>query len=537
LSKIYFLLQRSRLGVGSQTAPRFFAYRQYIDRLLFFVLILAIAEAQALQIRFKDRDILFFVDSTFTASTAMRTQTGQQGRASGNRQIFSDAGDVYSAPLSLLVDVSGSKGDLGFFGRVSYIYDPVISSKDCANCYRPTGSMMADGIHHSAQQLAGNKLRLLDLFVFNTWHFDDHPLNIRAGKQVVSWGESNIIGGGISQMQNPVDLAKLTTPGTEIKETLMPQESIYAQFGLTDNIGLEAYYVWQWRESIFIPTGTFFSPFDLLGAGFNPDIEPGVPYKGSSADDKPDGEQWGLSMSTYMESWNGTDLSVYWVRSHAFSPFLTIDDNYHVVDPVLGGVTTGGYEKVFAQDQDTYGISVGGLIPGKLGISFQSELNYKPDFFDTRQCTTCQIGSGDVLTLLGSMSHSANYDFLGSDKVSLIIDMQMQKITQLGSEGRSAFGSEISSFSWGYIAVATLDYQDVFANIKISPSIVWVHDVKGHEPGAAGGLSENEQAISTSVNFSYLSSASMKVTYSTWLGDNGGNYDRDNLSLSFKYNF
>jgi len=142
-----------------------------------------------------------------------------------------------------------------------------------------------------------------------------------------------------------------------------------------------------------------------------------------------------------------------------------------------------------------------------------------------------------VLTLLGSMSHSANYNFLSSDRVSLILDMQMQKINKLGSDGRTAFGSRISDFSWGYIAVVTLDYQDVFANIKISPSVVWVHDVKGNEPSATGGLSEDEQAVSASVNFSYLSSASLKLTYSTWLGDNGAKYDRDNVSLSFKYNF
>ena len=238
-----------------------------------------------------------------------------------------------------------------------------------------------------------------------------------------------------------------------------------------------------------------------------------------------------------MDSWNGTDLSVYWVRSHAFTPFINVDDSYIVTDPVLGGFTAGAYEKVFSQDQDSYAISVGGLFPGQLGISFQGELNYKPDFFDTRRCPTCPTESGDVITLMGSMSHSANYDFLASDRVSLILDMQVQKINHQGNDGSSAFGSRITDFSWGYIAVVTLDYQDLFANIKVSPSVVWVHDVKGFEPGAAGGLSEDEQAISTSVNFSYLSIASLKFTYSTWLGDNGGFYDRDNLSVSFKYNF
>lgn len=163
--------------------------------------ILASAPGHALQIRFKDRDILFFVDSTLTASAAMRTQTGQQGTASGNRSIFPDGGDIYSTPLSLITDISASKNGMGVFARASYIYDPTILGRDCTNCQRPTPQMGANGIASSAQHLAGNKFRLLDMFVFNTWHFGEHPLNLKVGKQVISWGESNIIGGGISQMQ------------------------------------------------------------------------------------------------------------------------------------------------------------------------------------------------------------------------------------------------------------------------------------------------------------------------------------------------
>ena len=526
-------------GYSSATLPR---RHRRLARLFAFYLfsagvILCATPALALQLRFKDRDLLVFVDSTFSMSSAMRVQSADQGGASGNRSVFPDGGDVYSTPLSLITDISASKGSMGLFTRASYIYDPVILDQDCRNCQRPTPPGMADGIASSAQYLAGNKFRLLDFFVFNTWHFADHPLNVRIGKQVISWGESNIISGGISQMQNPVDLAKATTPGTEIKETLMPQESVYAQFGLTENLGLEAYYVWNWRESVFIPTGSFFSPFDLLGAGYNPDISPGVPYKGSDASDEPNGGQWGLSLSRYMESWNGTDLSFYWVRSHAFVPFLAIDHNYRVPDPIRGGLTAGGYDKVFARDQDTYAVSVGGLLPGRLGVSFQGELNYKPDFFDTRDCLSCAIESSDVLTLLASVSHAANYNFLGSDQVSVILDVQTQKISNLARDGRSAFGAEITDFSWGYIAVVTLDYQNAIANLTISPSVVWVHDVKGFEPGAAGGLSEDEQAISASVDFSYFNRSSLKITYTSWLGDNGGYYDRDNVSLTFKYNF
>ncbi|HCO59630.1 MAG TPA: hypothetical protein DIT58_05500, partial [Porticoccaceae bacterium] len=51
--------------------------------------------------------------------------------------------------------------------------------------------------------------------------------SLRVGKQVVNWGESNIMGGGLSTVINPSDLAKTTTPGTEVKERLLPQEMVY----------------------------------------------------------------------------------------------------------------------------------------------------------------------------------------------------------------------------------------------------------------------------------------------------------------------
>ena len=521
------------------SALKISALKNYIAlTAVFGALLFSIQQAQALQIRFDDRDIHLFIDSTFTASAAMRLQTAQSGSASGNRSVFPDGGDIYSTPLSLITDISASKGDTGVFTRISYVYDYTIMNKDCNNCRRPTPAGLADGIDSNAQNLAGNKLRLLDLFVFNTWHFGDHPLSIRAGKQVISWGESNILGGGISQMQNPVDLAKATTPGTEIKETLMPQESIYAQFGLSDNLSIEAYYTWNWRPSVFLPTGTFFSPFDNMGAGYKPDLLPGVPYKGRDQSSEPDGGQWGVTLSAYMDSWNGTDLSFYWVRSHAFLPYLSVDSTYIVPDPVLGGNTLGGYEKIYTEDQDTFGISMGGLFPGKLGISFQAELNYKPDFYDTRLCKTCRVGNSDVTTFLGGLEHSASYQFLNSDRLTLNLDMQMQRINKLDDgRGAGSLKGKVTDFSWGYLAKLKLDYNDAFANIKVSPSLVWIHNVHGYEPPAAGGMSEGKQVVSAGVNFSYLSSTSVKLTYSSWLGDNSGKYDRDNIAISFKYNF
>ena len=47
------------------------------------------------------------------------------------------------------------------------------------------------------------------------------PATLRIGRQVLSWGESTFIPNGINSI-NPIDVAKLRTPGSELKEALLP---------------------------------------------------------------------------------------------------------------------------------------------------------------------------------------------------------------------------------------------------------------------------------------------------------------------------
>ena len=49
---------------------------------------------------------------------------------------------------------------------------------------------------------------------------------MRAGKQVVNWGESTFIGGGINSI-NPIDVSAFRRPGAEIKEGLIPVNMLF----------------------------------------------------------------------------------------------------------------------------------------------------------------------------------------------------------------------------------------------------------------------------------------------------------------------
>lgn len=553
----------------------------------------SLAAGPALALTFNLGEVEAFVDTTATASVAMRTQSADKRSfipSSGNTQVFPDGGDIYSSPFSLLTDVGLKKDNYGIFSRMSYTYDHTIMSQDCDNCSRPTPAGQIDGISGAAQNYAGNKFRLLDLFAHGSWSPGGHLLNVRVGKQVVNWGESDILGGGISQMQNPADFGKTTTPGTEIKETLLPQEMIYGQFGLTDDVTLEAYYVWNWRRAEFFGTGTFFTPFDFYGKGYKPDLLiPGIPYTGT--DRAADGGQWGLAVHTILSSLDDADLGFYWVRSHAFMPAPTVDESHHVPDPYSIhplGVSIAGYRWKFAQDLDTFAASLNGVLPGSLGVAFQTELNYRPDFHDVRQCGNlfglggvqtafgmlppglagpdgeiigCGTETNDMWTYLGALTYSDATTLLGANVLSLILNVNAQWITDLHGgdptdvvyhgpgpafsghfKGADGLDQPVTPFSWGYALVAQLEYNDIFANLDMKPTLVWIHGVDGYQPqatGIGGGLQKGQQIARASLEFSYLASTSLELAYSQWLGDNAaGNYfDRDNLSLVFKYRF
>jgi hypothetical protein len=623
---------------------------------------LSSSPAQAFEFKVGDWDA--YIDTTFSASVAMRVEGNDDfgtSHPTGSKRIFKDPGDIYATPLGLLSDMGISKGNFGAFARWAYVYDPTIMGKDCTNCIRPNNPpytpgavpwthydvfpvtsafqdgagpnaefAIIDGIDSKAQNLAGNRFNLLDLFVYGGWDIGTHPLNVRVGKQVINWGESGIQGGGISQMQNPRDLSKATTPGTDVKETLIPQESFYFNFGFTDNITLEAYYTWNWRESTFVGVGTYFSGFDFIGPGYNPDLFVRGLVKGENHE--PDnGGQWGINMHFVIPQLNYADLGIYWVRSHAFIPYTKLSETYvPVADPANPGRDTlGAYTWTYGQDQDTYAISLNG--EGPWDTSFGLELNLKKNSGDVRECrdlfgisdvvpygfevdgpyhpgagvlpiditagmafdfppgtrpttgpgaggdidcnpTTSPglrdsgTGASDVYVLLGQLVKSGGTDFMGASKLSLIMDVsmvwvpdchggdEMDRINNKPTESTSApngsmndrghfdcvapLDQPITDFSWGYTAVAALEYPNAFANITVKPTFIFVHNVEGYSPASqGGGMREEQRTAIAKITFDYQGQQSLDVQYVTWLGTAGGSSDKDFVSLVYKYSF
>ena len=95
---------------------------------------------------------------------------------------------------------------------------------------------------------------MLDYYAYGTWDVSGHALNARLGNQVVSRDES-LFYPGICAAQSPVGATKATTPGVEVKETLLPVGQLFTRFSLTDSLDIQAYYQYMWEKTALFGVG------------------------------------------------------------------------------------------------------------------------------------------------------------------------------------------------------------------------------------------------------------------------------------------
>jgi hypothetical protein len=220
----------------------------------------------------------------------------------------------------------------GFFVRGSAFYDYELEN-DC--CER---TQLTD----EALDWAGSRAELLD--AYGWWQF---PLGqgggeLRAGRQVLNWGESTFIQGGLSVI-NSVDVSALRVPGAELREAFRPHGMVWGSADLSPNLSLEGFYQYEWEETVIDPPGTYFSTNDFVGRGGKyvflgfgsfPDtgespgfIQPPTDHpffsvpRGDTREAE-DGGQYGLALRWFMPNWGGTEFGFYYMNIHSRLPTI-----------------------------------------------------------------------------------------------------------------------------------------------------------------------------------------------------------------------
>ncbi|SNC66859.1 Protein of unknown function [Marinobacter sp. es.048] len=221
---------------------------------------------------------------------------------------------------------------------------------------------------------------LLDAYVFSDWYFGNVPVSLRYGKQVVSWGESTFIPGGINVI-NPVDVPAFRAPGSELKDALLPVEMFYMSAGVTENITLETFVQADWEPIRPDDCGTFFSTNDFAPDGCGPVLLAGqfpdqvaydrefiAPRLGDREADSKD--QFGVAMRWYVPQLNDSEIGFYFIKYNSRLPYVsgTVRDDRE-------GERFPSYFIEYPENIDLYGVSINTTTPG--GWSLGAEYSYR----------------------------------------------------------------------------------------------------------------------------------------------------------------
>jgi hypothetical protein len=336
----------------------------------------------------------------FLWTNAMRREaTGKWSvnNDNGNRN-YPNGGDLISNTLKFTSELDISWRNYGFFTRFMGFYDFENTDKDF--------------LPEEADERVGKDVRLLDLYIWGSNAVGDHFFDWRVGQQVVSWGESTFIQGGINVI-NPVDVSRLRVAGAELKEAFEGINMLWGSFDLTPNLSLEALYMLEWEPIIPDPTGTFFSTDDIgtpgasfvmLGFGapdqpvINPDLYHEVCVNGDrSASDNgnlallpdeaffascgaavarvdgnkaSDSGQYGVALRWFADQWNATEFGFYFLNYHSRLPVLS------GVAITSGSLQSAEYYTEYPEDIQLYGISFNSNV-GTWALA--GEVSYRPN--------------------------------------------------------------------------------------------------------------------------------------------------------------
>jgi hypothetical protein len=168
-----------------------------------------------------------------------------------------DKGDLIGANVKANHDLQVTWHNYKIFARAVGFYDVIMNDEGAGDRSLLTDDALGD---------VGRNYELLDAFISADYTLGDIPVNLRAGKQVINWGESTFILNGVNVF-NPIDVASFRRPGSEIKEALVPVNAVYGSVSLPANISLAAYYALDWQPFEIDPSGTPFSGADVVAFG------------------------------------------------------------------------------------------------------------------------------------------------------------------------------------------------------------------------------------------------------------------------------
>lgn len=342
-----------------------------------------------------------------------------------------EKGKTFSKVFKGIHDLELKYQDSGLFARAKYWYD--FELKDEGRAFKDISD------HNRKEGAKSSGAQLLDAFLYHNYQIGEMPGSVRLGKQVVSWGESTFIQGGINTI-NPVDVAAFRRPGSEIKEGLIPVNMFYMSQSFSDEVSAEAFYQLEWDQTVLDNCGTFFSQGDMMADGcdsltLGPALDTnaaaqaalspfgvqltseGIALPRAGDRDARDQGQWGAAIRWFSTELN-SEFAGYFINYHSRQPYLSSITGPNTVDlgfapqlcnnigiPALGcagfmsseagqslvqayRLGTSKYFAEYPEDIRLYGLSISTSLP--TGTTLAGEISYRPNL-------PVQIAPSDII--------------------------------------------------------------------------------------------------------------------------------------------
>lgn len=505
----------------------------------------------------------------------------------GNRAF--KKGDMVNNRFTALVDLDLQWRDYGVFARGNAFYDFVYMGKSSwnddpalNNNHVSNGGELddPDEFTDATKDQHGANAELMDIFFYGSGDIANSPFSFRVGRQVVSWGESLFLAGGISSAQSPLDFSKANVPGVELKDIFLPVGQVSAQFTLFDDFTFAGYWGWEWEPTRLDEAGSFFSATDSLEeAGTVFLAAPGGPGIDRVADDDPTEEgQWGVSFR-YMAEWlNSSEFGLYYINYHETVPMLNLidftggtpsptmamldslnpgagwgnlpidldgdgvpDTNLGAVDPATAGLYNAldmsSYNLGYAEDVRMLGASFSTVV-GDHNVS--GEVSFRDNLpvpvIDPTELIK-NLGWEEANVLQAQISTFSIFgDNLISEGIVLATEVGFSRVN--GYKNEELF---FDKFAWGGAVKAQFDYYGVFlSGLDLSVPITYKFNPNGVSSTYLGLLfHEHADSVAISFDFTYNQVWKVGVGYTEFIGnykDNSKN-DRDFVSFNLKRTF
>ncbi|MFT3759201.1 DUF1302 domain-containing protein [Thauera sp.] len=495
------------------------------------------------------------VTATYTLSTRLsdpdRLLSSNATNANGNdgNNNF-DKGALTSNRASLLLDAKLRKGNTGFVLSASTFYDDVYhSGNDNSNATFPNKrSGAADRFSSDTKRYHGGYSRLLDAYAYTDFNVgSEGRATVRAGKHVVSWGETLFIP-GISSAQGPADGTKAGIPGTEVKDQLLPEDQVSVLYEVNDRLSLMGHYQYGWHKTIVNAPGSFMSTSDIVGPGAVCMIGAAGCTVLKGRESAPNGGQWGVGAKYRVT--NETEIGLIYLNYHDRAPM--VDINYLGASPSFSHRYFEDIKMLGATFSTSFGVATLG-----------GEISYRKDapaLVNARMAGSAipTATRADVLQTnlntfinLGRTFLAPQGNFLAELAYTDVRNPEARRVP--GATGDVSFGViptpasdnlTFGSYGIAFSSTLSLTYPGIIENWELGVPISYSRQLKGRTMQGSLGMGEGDHRLSVGATMTYRRNFQVGLTYLGYFGDasldpvrNRQMTDRDQLSLVMKYTF